>query len=130
MWLAQGNGNGLINVPNPAADVTGLDAVPVDLRPGYGYDIDVDAVTTGTNGALNVNLLGSTNGGSTYASLGTFPATQFRTGVVRMHLSEVSIAPGTIVDHLKVQLSTTNAASADAQFRPALCALKVREYSF
>lgn len=125
MWTAQGTG-AVIDVPNPVADVPGLGAVPVDMRAGYTYDVEVDTMAFGTGGNFQVLVLGSTNGGGTYTAVGLGGnVSQLHTGCARLRLPSAT-GPW---DHLKVQINTSDVAGATCQYAPALTALKVQEYS-
>lgn len=123
-WYAQGTGADLVDVPNPAADVTGLSSVAVNMLAGYKYDLEVDAQFFGTTGGEEILVLGSSDGGGTYGAIGS-TAAQLYTGSGRLHLTNVA-GP---YDHLKVQLASTNPAANTCQYLPKLTALRVREYS-
>jgi hypothetical protein len=123
-WVAQGTGANLVNTPNPAANVSGLSAVPVDMRAGYKYDVEVDAQFFGTTGGVEIVLFGSSDGGNTYGGIAsTLPLDA--TGSCRLHVPNM-IGP---YDHLRVQVVTSFVSSADCQYLPQLTALKVTEYS-
>jgi hypothetical protein len=132
MWVNQGAG-AVSNVPGTAAgDLLGLESTLVDLRPGvsgYKYDIEVDSETFGTGGNFNVLLLGSTDGGSTYASLHTPSFLQEISGGVRLHVTNFVNPNATTINRLKVQLQRNIAAASDLTYAPTMSALRVREYS-
>ena len=123
-WVAQGRGSTRINVPNPPADVAGLEAVPVNFRAGYRYDVEVDAVFYGTSGGIEINLLASLDGGATYGAIVTTPP-EISTGSLRAHVTNVTAT----YDHLKVQVATTNPSSSSCLYQPDLTALKITEYT-
>jgi hypothetical protein len=123
LWLAQGTG-ATIAMGTVLTDVPGLEAVPVDLRVGYKYDIEVDTLVIGTGGNFQMMLLGSNNGGVTYTGAGlggNLPQVKSGCGRLRLPLTD---GPW---DHLKVQLVSTDVSGPN--YSPTFTALKVREYS-
>jgi hypothetical protein len=97
------------------------------MRVGYRYDVEVDTVLFGTGGNFTLTVLGSSDNGVTYTGVGGFGSNlvQAKTGCGRFHNVEVLGK----FDHVQVSLSTSDAASADCQYVPALTALKIREYT-
>lgn len=127
MWTAQGTGADLIRNPDPAADVPGLEAVAVDMRTGYSYDVEVDAQFFGTTGQPKILLLGSLNSGPYVAVEETLAFSPTgHTGSCRLHVTDLA---GGLYDHLKVQVQNLAGSEATCTYLPQLTALKVREYT-
>lgn len=122
-WFAQGTGDALVNTPNPAASVPGLTSVPVDMRAGYQYDIEVDAQFFGTTGNVQITLNGVS--GVTPPSVINSSHASTYNGSNRLHLTNVT----GVFDHLYIEVSSTSPAAATCQYLPKLTALKVTEYS-
>lgn len=130
-WIAEGSG-APANVPGTAVgSINGLDAVPVDIRPGtsgYRYDIEVDTVTFGTGGNFVINVAASTDG-VTYAVIYTPQGTLLNSGEGRLHLTNYSNPNAAPITKLKVLLQRGVAAGADLTYDPGESSLRVREWS-
>lgn len=122
-WFAQGTGDTLIDTPNPAASVAGLTSVPVDMRAGYTYDIEVDAQFFGTTGNVQI-LLNGVNGANPPSLINSSHASTYN-GSNRLHITNVT----GVFDHLYVEVASTSPAANTCQYLPQLTALKVTEYS-
>jgi hypothetical protein len=134
LWLAQGTGSSevpYVNVPNPAAAITGLEAVPVDLKPGttgYKYDIEVDTATFGTGGGFTMNLAESTDG-VTYTVIYTPQGLIDNTGEERLHLTNYSNPHATSIKFVKAIVSTSQVAGGALTYAPLSSSVRIREWS-
>lgn len=115
-----------------AADVPGLEAVPVNLlatASGYRYDIECDSETFGTGGSYRVSLLGSTDNGATYpVTLAAMAGDYQWSGAARLHLYGVAVGAAN-VDHVKMQLQRSLAAGADLTYAPVDSTVRITEIS-
>lgn len=131
-WRFQGAGTSA-QVPGSAAgDVAGLGALEVNLLEGYNYDIEFVGYTSGTGGQYKATILGSHDGGATYTTVleqGPTNANATQPGVYVCRLTNVQVASGVVIDHVKVQWQRSVAAAADLTYLPTDCSLVIAEWS-
>lgn len=133
VWVAQGVG-AVADVPGTAAgDIAGLEAVLVNLLPGYTYDVELDTQTfgdTGTNGGFDMIVLASHDNGVTYPdTLAQIPDEIWKSGCGRMQVTNVVNPNAVAIDHVKCQLKSIKAAGGGFQYSPTASALRISEHS-
>jgi hypothetical protein len=131
-WRIQGVGSDAVQVPGTlAADVNGASGA-VDLRKtssGYKYDIECDATSYGTGGNWNAIVLGSTDGGSTYAvTLATHAHLNLYSGTMRVHATNVQVGADNITN-VKVQLEQNVGANNSHTYYPQEVSVRITEVS-
>lgn len=119
-WYNQGTGDALVNTPNPASHVVDM---PVDMRAGYTYDIEVDGQFFGTTGNVEIFLNG-VHGSDPPSIIKSIHASTYN-GSNRLHVTNVT----GVFDHIYAEFGSTSPAAATCQYLPKLTALKVTEYS-
>ena len=136
VWVAQGVGNATPTPGTAAGDVLGLEAVPVDLKPGalgYRYDVEFDTQTfgdVGTNGGFAVIILASHDGGATYPdTLAQIPDSIWKSGCARLQVTNVSNVNAVAIDHVKCQLRSLKATAGGFTYSPSSSALRITETS-
>jgi hypothetical protein len=129
VWRFQGTGTAT-DVPGTAAgDVLGLEIHAVNLLPGYNYDVEFDGFTSGTGGNYKALVLGSNDGGSTYAiKLIDGPNSELSGSYVTRQTKK-TVAPTTVIDHVKVQWERGASTGADLTYEPNDQALVITEWS-
>lgn len=131
-WRFQGSGT-TTQVPGTAAgDALGLAALEVDLLPGYKYDVSIVGFTFGTGGQYEGYLLGSNDGGLTYAVMllpGPAIANANQPGVYVARKVDVQVAPTTHITHVTMQWKRAIAAGADLTYEPSQTSVEICEWS-
>jgi hypothetical protein len=135
-WRFQGYGN-VIQVPGTTAgDVSGLGALPVDMKPNYQYDMMFVGFTSGTGGQYKATILGSHDGGATYPIVleqGPESADAASTVSGKHYITRtvnVNVASNVVIDHVKVQWQRAVPADAALTYDPANCSLVIQEWSY
>jgi hypothetical protein len=131
VWVAQGVGSAT-PIPGAAAgDMLGLEAVVVDLKPGYSYDVELDTQTFGSiTTGYDLIVLGSHDGGTTYPdTLCQIPDSIKKTGCGRLQVTNVSNPNAAAIDHVKCQIKSLDASTGGVTYSPTASALRITETS-
>lgn len=131
VWVAQGSGAAALVPGTAAGNISGLDAVLVNLLPAYKYDVELDTQTfgdVGTSGGYDLLVLGSSDGGATYPTvLAQIPDSIDRSGCGRLQVTNVSVV--NTIDHVRCQIRSLLASGGNFVYSPAASALRITEIS-
>jgi hypothetical protein len=130
VWEFQGTGTSRrIDPGTGTTNVSSFDALPVNLLPGYVYDVNFAGFTSGTGGSNYATVVGSSDGGATYPTQLEIGGVVQGSGMYAARKTDVQVTPGTTIDHLRViwhyQVNLGNFLDYD----PTQCSLVVQEFS-
>jgi hypothetical protein len=102
--------------------------------PGFTYDIEFTAFTSGTGGQFSAFVLGSTDGGGTWPiPLLAGPVQGLRNpvdgGPYLFRATDETIPPGTTVNMVKVQWQRLVNADGTLTYAPFDCALVIDQWA-
>jgi hypothetical protein len=132
-WQFQGTGSSVqINSGTGSVALLGLDALPVNLLPGYNYNVSFVGFTSGTGGDNYATILGSSDNGATYPHvLDQGGAIQSGwTGVYVSRKVDVAVPANTVIDHVKVEWNYHVYSGNFLEYDPDHCSLVILESSY